>query len=68
VAVAAAALFVPYLGGAATVFGFVPLPAHLVGAILLTVAGYIGAIEIAKIRFFREGRSQAQATEGISAR
>lgn len=40
----------------------------LMGAILLIVAGYIGAIEIAKIRFFREGRSQAQATEGISAR
>ncbi len=67
-AVAAAALFIPYLGGAASVFGFVPLPAHLVGAILLIVAGYIGATEIAKIHFFREGRSQAQSIEGISAR
>lgn len=51
-AVAAVTLAVPYLGRASSAFGFVPLPASLIGAALIIVVGYITATEMAKFWFF----------------
>jgi Mg2+-importing ATPase len=52
VAVVAGALALPYTGALARLFGFVPLGAHLVAAVVLIVATYVAATEMAKLRFF----------------
>jgi Mg2+-importing ATPase len=53
VVVAAAAIALPYLPLAQTVFGFVPLPPALLAVLLLITALYTAASEAAKHRFFR---------------
>jgi Mg2+-importing ATPase len=53
VAVAALALALPYAGGLAAAFGFVPLPASFVGAVLLIVCAYVVMTEVAKRVFYR---------------
>ncbi|MDY0013408.1 MAG: magnesium-translocating P-type ATPase [Rhodocyclaceae bacterium] len=52
-AVAAATLGLTYFPPMARVFGFVPLPAPLLLALLLIVGGYVASTEIGKARFFR---------------
>ena len=52
-AVAFATLTIPFLGALSSVFGFVPLSAPQMGAIISIVAGYIAATEAAKAWFFR---------------
>lgn len=53
IAVATATLAIPFLGPASAIFGFVPLsPVELI-AVVLIVAAYIVATEIAKMWFFR---------------
>jgi Mg2+-importing ATPase len=54
--VALLALAVPYLGPGAAVFGFVPLPARLLGATILIAVGYVLATEAAKHRFWRPAK------------
>lgn len=53
VLVATATLAVPFLGEGSALFGFVPLSAAELGAVVLTVVGYMIATEIAKVRYFR---------------
>ena len=52
-AVAAATFAIPFLGGASALFGFVPLSAPELAAVVVIVGGYIVATEIAKAWFFR---------------
>ncbi len=52
-AVSATTFAIPFLGGASALFGFVPLSAAELGAVLLIVGTYIIATEIAKAWFFR---------------
>jgi len=52
-AVAAATLTIPFLGALSSVFGFVPLSALEMGAVITIVLGYIVATEVGKARFFR---------------
>jgi Mg2+-importing ATPase len=52
-AVAAATLVIPFLGPISAIFGFVPLSASELGAVIVIVAGYIVATELAKAWFFR---------------
>jgi Mg2+-importing ATPase len=52
-AVGVLALAVPWLGPAGSVFGFVPLPLPVAGAIVGIVAAYILSTELAKAWFFR---------------
>ena len=52
-AVAAATLAIPFLGALSSVFGFVPLSALQMGAVIAIVIGYIVATEVAKAWFFR---------------
>ena len=54
-AVAAFALFIPYLGHAAAVFGFVPLAVPLASAMVFIVLAYVVATEAAKFRFYQPG-------------
>jgi Mg2+-importing ATPase len=49
-------LALPYFGPAATLFGFVPLPGHLLLTSVLIVAGYIVATEAVKARVYRMNR------------
>jgi Mg2+-importing ATPase len=58
-AVAAATFSIPFLGGASALFGFAPLSAMQIAAVLAVVGGYIIATEIAKAWFFL-GDSVAQ--------
>lgn len=51
-AVALLAIAFPYLGSVSTMFGFVPLPPHVLGMGLAIVAAYICATELAKRRLF----------------
>ena len=51
--VAAATFAIPFLGEASALFGFVPLSATELAAVVLIVAAYIVATEIAKTWFFR---------------
>ncbi|MCX7288559.1 MAG: magnesium-translocating P-type ATPase [Rhodobacterales bacterium] len=51
-AVAAATIAVPFLGKASDLFGFVPLSAMELAAVVGIVGGYIVATEIAKLWFF----------------
>lgn len=53
VAGSVAALAIPFLGPFASAFGFVPLSALQMGAVLVIVAGYIAATEGAKAWFYR---------------
>ena len=50
------ALAIPFLGPFTSVFGFVPLSALEMGAVLVIVAGYIAATEGAKAWFYRTRR------------
>lgn len=59
--VAAVALALPYLGGAARTFGFVPLPADVFFAGLGIVALYVAVTEAAKRWFYAKGRQAAPA-------
>ena len=52
VAVGAAAIYLPYAGPLARVFGFVSLPWPLLGVAMLIVAGYILSTEAVKRRYF----------------
>ena len=56
VLVVGVAIALPYLPGA-SVFGFVPLPPSLLGAVLALTLAYVAAVEMAKRRFF--GRRKA---------
>lgn len=61
-AVAAATFTIPFLGALSAAFGFVPLSALQLGAIIAIVLGYIVATEVAKAWFFRlENISQSLA-------
>jgi len=51
-AVCAVALALPYAGGFAALFGFVPLGAPLMATALAIVAAYVAATEAAKRRFY----------------
>jgi Mg2+-importing ATPase len=51
--VAATTLTIPFLGALSSVFGFVPLSALEMGAVITIVLGYIVATEVAKAWFFR---------------
>jgi len=51
-AVGGAALALPYAGGVAAVFGFVPLTLSLMLNVVLIVAAYVGTTEAAKLRFY----------------
>lgn len=62
VAAAVAAIALPFAGAAAGIFGFVPLPATLMAAVLAVVAAYVLVTEAAKLAFYsrrRWGRSKA---------
>jgi Mg2+-importing ATPase len=50
--VAIATLAIPFLGPLSAVFGFVPLSASQIGAVIAIVIGYIAATEGAKIWFY----------------
>jgi Mg2+-importing ATPase len=52
-AVGAATFALPYLGPVSAIFGFVPLSAGEIGILVLILAGYILATELAKARVFR---------------
>jgi Mg2+-importing ATPase len=52
-AVGAATFALPYLGPVSAIFGFVPLSAGEIGILVLILAGYIMATELAKARVFR---------------
>jgi Mg2+-importing ATPase len=59
VAVALLALALPYVGPVAALFDFVPLPAHVMAAMLAITLGYLAVTETAKLRFFaRRGPRQ----------
>lgn len=51
--VAATTFIIPFLRVPSSAFGFVPLSAAQMGAIVAIVLGYIGATEVAKVWFFR---------------
>lgn len=55
-AVVTVALVVPYAGTLASAFGFVPLPWHLVLALVLVVVGYVLCTELVKNRYFAATR------------
>ena len=60
-AVATATFAIPFLGGMSAVFGFVPLSALELTAVVAIVGGYILATEIAKAWFFRDDSTSAHA-------
>ena len=53
VAVALLAVALPFIGPAARVFGFVPMPAAMVATLMGLTLAYIGVTELAKRRFWR---------------
>lgn len=57
IAVVIATFAIPFLGGASTFVGFVPLSTTLLAAIVVIVLGYILATEAAKAWYFRSRRS-----------
>ena len=66
-AVAAATLTIPFLGALSSVFGFVPLSALEMGAVITIVVGYIVATEVGKAWFFRvENTTQPLAKAPVS--
>jgi Mg2+-importing ATPase len=62
--VAVATLAVPFLGRLSAVFGFVPLSAAEMAAVLAIVAGYVAATEIAKPWFYRASDAAGRAKPG----
>ena len=60
-AVAAATLAVPFLGAASALFGFVPLSAMELVAVVAIVGGYMVATEIAKAWFFQHETTATRA-------
>lgn len=56
-AVAAATFTIPFLGALSSVFGFVPLSAFQMGAVIAIVLGYIVATEVAKAWFFQSAKT-----------
>jgi Mg2+-importing ATPase len=56
-AVASFAIAAPFIGPFAGVFGFVPLPWPLLGAMMAIVGGYILVTELAKRWFYRPGNA-----------
>ena len=56
-AVAVATFAIPFLGGVSALFGFVPLSAGVLAAVVAIVGGYMLATEIAKSWFFGAGAS-----------
>ncbi len=52
-AVAAAALAIPFLGSLSSMFGFVPLSGLQMGTVIAIVIGYVAATEGAKYWFYR---------------
>lgn len=63
--VAAATFAIPFLGGISALFGFVPLSATELAAVVAILAGYVVATEIAKAWFFRHenGAPRAATTD-----
>jgi Mg2+-importing ATPase len=59
IAAAAAAIAVPYTGGAAAIFDFTPLPVPLITLAFFIVAAYLAATEIVKRHFFATQRRHA---------
>jgi Mg2+-importing ATPase len=57
--VAALALALPYLDGLAAIFGFVALPAGMLGVVLAIVATYVLTTELAKQAFYARRRAVA---------
>lgn len=55
VGLVAVTLTIPYLPGV-TLFGFVPLPAQLLGMVLMITALYVVATELGKVWFYRRWR------------
>ncbi|WP_205609792.1 magnesium-translocating P-type ATPase [Noviherbaspirillum galbum] len=69
-AIAGLALALPYLPVAQQAFSFVPLPWHMVAAILLITAAYIIVSELTKRHFYRRfgfGIRRRRAVKGESA-
>jgi Mg2+-importing ATPase len=67
-AAAIVALAAPYLGPAANLFGFVPLPWPLLATSVLIVTAYVLSTEAVKIAFFRNAKTRNRAAspaEGI---
>ena len=60
--VGALAISLPYLGHAITIFSFVPLPWHLMVAMIGVTAGYILCTEFAKRRLLRAAASLNSST------
>ena len=67
-AVAAATFAIPFLGGVSALFGFVPLSATELAAVVAIVGGYIVATEIAKAWFFRHENRAPRAEANDPAR
>lgn len=57
IAVTTATFAIPFLGGPASIFGFVPLSAPHIAAIVAILIGYILATEAAKAWYFRKENS-----------
>jgi Mg2+-importing ATPase len=53
IAVTITALTIPFLGPLASAFGFAPLSALQMGAVVIVVVGYIAATEGAKAWFYK---------------
>ena len=56
-AIASVTLTIPFLGGVSAVFGFVPLTAPEMIAVIVIVLGYSGCTEAAKAHFFAATRA-----------
>jgi Mg2+-importing ATPase len=67
IAVAAATLAVPFLGGLSRAFGFVPLTGAEAGVIVVIICGYVIATEAAKVWFFRPGRAASSSGPSVPA-
>jgi Mg2+-importing ATPase len=67
IAVAAAALAIPFLGGVSGVFGFEPLTAPQLGALLAIVVLYAATTEAAKLWFHRRAIGSIRQAKGPRA-
>jgi len=67
-AVAAATFAIPFLGGVSALFGFVPLSATELAAVVAIVCGYIVSTEIAKAWFFRHEKAVVQSVNAKASR
>lgn len=68
VAVVAATFAIPFLGGASSIFGFVPLSTSQLMAIVAIVLGYIVATELTKAWYFRSERPGAGKRKAAASR